>query len=190
VTSGKKLLIVVGVQFLVLLSVIGFKQYTVWTSDTVLLKTAPIDPHALLGGDSVHIRYEISSVERSLFVDGEAYPGLFVEGEAYPGQEVFVELQKGADGYWSVVAVHPHQESSYDGTVLLKARVESYPYVGSTPVTLHYGIEQVFVPEGSGAGLPSGSGHTVAVEVRVDRFGHAVPLRFFVDGQPFDLKRQ
>jgi uncharacterized membrane-anchored protein len=189
VTSGKKLLIVIAVQSLILLSVIGFKQYTVWTSETVLLKTASLDPQDLLG-DSVYIRYEISSVERSLFVDGDAYPGLFVAGEAYPGQEVFVELQKGADGYWSVVAVHPHQESSYDGTVLLKARIESYPYVGSTPVTLHYGIEQVFVPEGSAGALPSGSGHTVAVEVRVDRFGNAVPLRFVVDGEPFKLERR
>jgi uncharacterized membrane-anchored protein len=180
VTPGKKLLIVVAVQFLVLLSVIGFKQYTVWTGDTVLLKTAPIDPRDLLRGDSVSVRYEISSIERSKFVDGEPYPD----------EEVFVELQKGADGFWGVVAVHENQERSYDGTVLLKGRVETYPYSSSAAVTMHYGIEQVFVPEGSGGSLPSGTGHTVAVQVRVDRFGQATPLKFFVDGQPFDLQRQ
>ena len=180
-TSGKKLLIVVAVQFLVLLSVIGFKQYTVWTGETVLLKTAPVDPQDLLRGDYVALRYEISTIERSKFVDGEPYPD----------EEVFVELQKGSDGYWNAVAVHQAQKSSYDGTVLIKGRVETaYPYSSSTPVTLHYGIEQVFVPDGSGGNLPSGSGHTVAVEVKVDRFGHAVPRRFFVDWQPFDLKRQ
>jgi uncharacterized membrane-anchored protein len=179
-TSSKKLLIVVAVQFLILLSVIGFKQYTVWTSDTILLKTTPVDPRSLVGGDYQALRYEISTIDRSKFVDGELFPG----------DEVFVELQKGADGYWGVVAVHENHERSYGGTVLLKARVETYPYSSSAPVTMHYGIEQVFVPEASGGSLPSGTGHTVAVQVRVDRFGHATPLTFFVDGQPFDLKRQ
>lgn len=175
-TPGKKLLIVVAVQFLVLTSILAFKQYTVLTGTTVLLKTAPVDPSDLVRGDFVAVRYEISTVDRDLVVDEYKYP---------TGQ-VYVELQRGGDGNWRAVAVHTERKRSYNGTVLIKGDVEGTRY---DTLTIRYGIEQVFVPEGSGAALPSGSGHTVAVEVKVDRFGNAVPRRFFVDGQPFELKR-
>ena len=35
-----------------------------------------------------------------------------------------------------------------------------------------------------------GDGHVVAVEVKVDRWGNAVPRRFYVDGEPFPLERR
>lgn len=178
-TAGKKLLIVVGVQFLVLLSVLAFKQYTVWTGETVLLKTTPVDPRDLMRGDFVAVRYEISTIDRAKVADDYKYPT----------GPVYVELKRGADGYWNAVAVHTERERSYDGTVLIKGHVEDQ-YMATSTLNIHYGIEQVFVPEGSGGDLPSGSGHTIAVEVKVDRFGNAVPRRFFVDGQPFDLKRR
>lgn len=180
-TPGKKLLIVVAVQFLVLLSVLAFKQYTVLTGTTVLLKTAPVDPRDLVRGDFVAVRYEISTVDRSLVTDEYKYPT----------GPVYVELRRGSDGYWEAVAVHTERERSYGGTVLIKGDVQEERYQPGSYGTMNirYGIEQVFVPEGSGADLPSGSGHTVAVEVKVDRFGNAVPRRFFVDGQPFELRR-
>lgn len=178
-TPGKKLLIVVAIQFLVLMSVLAFKQYTVWTGETVLLKTTPIDPRDLVRGDFVAVRYEISTIDRAKVADDYKYPT----------GPVYVELQRGTDGYWNAVAVHTERERSYDGTVLIKGRVEN-GYQSSSTISIHYGIEQVFVPEGSGGDLPSGSGHTIAVEVKVDRFGNAVPRRFFVDGQPFELRRR
>lgn len=180
-TPGRKLLIVVAVQFLVLLSVLAFKQYTVWTGETVLLKTTPIDPRDLIRGDFVAVRYEISTVDRAKVADDYKYPT----------GPVYVELQRGTNGYWNAVAVHTTRERSYDGTVLIKGHVvETYQPASTSTLDIRYGIEQVFVPEGSGADLPSGSGHTVAVEVKVDRFGNAVPRRFFVDGQPFHLERR
>jgi len=180
-TPGRKLLIVVAVQFLVLLSVLAFKQYTVLTGETVLLKTTPVDPRDLVRGDFVAVQYEISTVDRDLVTDEYKYPS----------GPVYVELQRGSDGYWDAVAVHTGREHSYDGTVLIKGHVvETYQPASMSTIDIRYGIEQVFVPEGSGGDLPSGSGHTIAVEVKVDRFGNAVPRRFFVDGQPFDLKRR
>ncbi|HYM14727.1 MAG TPA: GDYXXLXY domain-containing protein [Dehalococcoidia bacterium] len=173
--TSSKLLIVVAVQFAVLLSVIGFKQYTVWTADTVLLRTTVSDPAQLAAPGSAGVTYDISTVDRAAF-----------PADVYGG-EVWVELQRGADGYWRDVAVHQKRERAYAGTVLIKGQATwSYPGAGS--IAMRYGIEQVYAP--AGGALPAGSGHTVAVEVRVDRFGQATPLRFLVDGQPTELRRR
>ena len=177
-TPAKKLLIIVAVQFLVLLSVIGFKQYTLWTGETVLLKTMPVDPRDLLRGDSVAVSYEISTIDLQKVAGDDDY-----------GLTVYVELQRDEDGYWHAVAVHGRREHSFDGTVIIEGDVDMSISRGST-IHVRYGIEQISVPEGSGGSLPSGSGHVVAVEVKVDRFGHAVPRRFIVDGQPFELRRR
>lgn len=74
-TPAKKLLIIVGIQFLVLLSVIGFKQYAVWTGETVLLKTTPIDPRDLLRGDFVAVEYQISTIDLDKVAQDDAYGG-------------------------------------------------------------------------------------------------------------------
>jgi uncharacterized membrane-anchored protein len=188
-TPAKKLLIIVGIQFLVLLSVIGFKQYTTWTGEIVLLKTTPIDPRDLLRGDFVAVEYQISTIDLDKVAQDDAYGGPY-------GGTVYVELQRGDDGYWDAVAVHGGRGHAFAGTVLLRGDIERYygSDEGRLPsdntIRIHYGIEQIFVPEGSGGDLPSGREHVIAVELKVDRFGNAVPRRFFVDGQPFDLRRR
>ena len=176
-TPAKKLALVVAVQFLVLFSVIGFKQYTVWTGETVLLRTAPVDPNDLLRGDYTELRYTISTIDLSQ-----------VLSDRRPYGSIYVELERGDDGYWRAVAIHNDRKRSFDGTVLLQGKVERYS--GANTVRIRYGIEQIFIPEGSGRDLPRGPGHVVAVEVKVDRFGNAVPRRFVVDGQPFTLHRR
>ncbi len=177
-SPAKKLAIVVAIQFLILLSIIGFKQYTIWTSETVLVKTTPIDPRDLLRVDIVRLQYDISTIDLDQ-----------VSGDDQYGGEFYVELQRGDDGYWGAVALHGSRERAFDGTVLIKADTPFYRQSGDRRISVTYGIEQVFVPEGAGDDLPSGRDHVVAVEVRVDRFGNAVPRRFIVDGQPFDLSR-
>jgi uncharacterized membrane-anchored protein len=178
--AWQKLLIVAAIQFAILLSLIAVKQYAIWTATTVLLRTAPLDPRDLMREDNA-LRYEISTIDRST-VTGDQYP----YADAYG--DVYVELQRGDDGYWGAVAIHDDRTHSYPDTVIIKGELRT-GYSGG-PLQMHYGIEQVFIPEGSGSQLPTGTGHTVAVEVKVDRFGNAVPRRFLVDGQPFDLKRR
>jgi uncharacterized membrane-anchored protein len=179
-TPAKKLLIIVGIQCLVLLSVIGFKQYTIWTGETVLLKTTPIDPRDLLRGDLIQVQYEISRLKRA-DVEWDDAP-ICCYGTLY------VELEKQDDGYWKAVAVHGMRRHSHDGTVLIKGEIQGEYELATAEI--QYGIEQIFIPEGSGGELPSGRDHVIAVEVKVDRFGNAVPRRFFVDGQPFELRRR
>ena len=184
-TPAKKLLIIVGIQFLVLLSVIGFKQYAVWTGETVLLKTTPSTRATCCAVTSwlLNTRSRRSISIRSRKTTPTAADGL-------------CRAQRGDDGYWDAVAMHGRRRHAFAGTVLLRGDIERYygSDEGRLPsdniIRVHYGIEQIFVPEGSGGDLPSGREHVIAVELKVDRFGNAVPRRFFVDGQPFDLRRR
>lgn len=178
-TPLRKIALVVALQFLVLLGLLGFRQYTVWTGETVLLKVQPVDPRDLVRGDFVVLDYEISTIDLDqLAGDDELFD-----------PTIYVELREGDDGIWQAIAVHNRRESSFDGTVLIRGK---YRFDSPQPerVRVRYGIENVFIPEGSGGDLPFGEGHTVAVEVKVDRFGNSVPRRFFVDGEPFELKRR
>jgi uncharacterized membrane-anchored protein len=101
----------------------------------------------------------------------------------------FVELREGADGYWHAVAVHDNREHDFDDTVIIKGKPDYRWSRGNDAFTFDYGIEELFIPEGSGGQIPFGPGAEVAVAVKVDRFGNAVPRHFVVDGERFDLKR-
>jgi uncharacterized membrane-anchored protein len=178
-TPMRKLTVVVAVQLFVLLSVLGFGQYTAWTGETVLLKVQPVDPQSLLRGDYIRVRYDISRLDM----------------DELPGDDdfcctVYVELSENDDGYWTAVSVHERRDHSFDGTVLLKGDFGRFYSEGVATVEVVYGIEEIFIPEGSGDQLPSGTDHTIAVEVKVNRFGYAIPRRFFVDGEPFELERR
>lgn len=175
-----RLAAVAALQALLLLSIIAFKQYTIWSGETVLLKTVPVDPRDPLRGDYAVVRYEISQLDSR---------GL--AGDRYVGGEVYVELREGDDGYWHAVAIHEDRERSFDGTVLIKGRVTSASHLrGYVIYNVEYGIEQVFIPEGSGAQIPFPGDDEVAVAVKVDRFGNAVPRHFVVNGEELPLKRR
>jgi len=186
-TPARKLAIVVAVQLLILFGVLGFKQYTVLTSETVLLKVQPVDPRDLLSRNA-SVTYNISSiVPDAVAWDNDAPRG----GDA----PVYVELERQDDGYWTAIAVHGGRDHIRDGTVDIKGHVQNPDYAykppsSSEPLEIRYGIEQIFIPEGAGADIPSGSGHTVAVEVKVDRFGNAAPRHFVIDGKNADLERR
>jgi len=174
-----RLIAVVGLQFLVLLSIIAFKQYTVATADKVVLATTITNPSTLVGGDHFNtVEYEISVLDPAR-LEGENPEDL--------SDKVYVELAETDTGVWEAVAIHDDHERMSSGTVLIAARIE---YVTSYPndeVRLHYGIEDIYIPESAAESVPSGSGHEVHVEVRIDRFGHADALRFVIDGVPVDL---
>jgi uncharacterized membrane-anchored protein len=180
-TPLQKLIIVVAVQFVVLFSVLGFKQYTVWTGETVLLRVIPVDPTDPFRGDFASVRYEISTL-RAEELDGDRY----VSGTVY------VELREDRDGYADAVAIHDQRERSFDGTLLIKGKVLDAYYESqrnTTTYVVEYGIEEIFIEDGTGANFPSPDEGTLAVEVKVDRFGNAVARRFMLDGEPLDLDR-
>jgi uncharacterized membrane-anchored protein len=169
-----KIAVVLAVQLLIIASVLGFKQYTVATGETVRLATQPVDPRDPFRGDYVTFRYDISSLHPEELA-----------GDQYAYGEVYVELREGADGDWDAVAIHDDRERAFDDTVLLKG--EATYFGGPDLLTVEYGIEELFIPEGSGSDIPF---EDVSVEIKVDRFGNAVPRHILVDGERLDLERQ
>jgi uncharacterized membrane-anchored protein len=161
-----KLAVVVGFQFVLLLSVIGFKQYTSWTAETIVLRTEPIAADSLDPGSHITVRYEISSLDsRDLSGDYAPY------GEAY------VELREGDDGIWNAVAVHWQHDASFDDSELVKGE---FQYAGGgrgyETYDVTYGIEDVRIPD-EGISIPAGGEIALAVAVDVDRFGNVVGHR-------------
>ena len=53
---------VIAFQFMLLLTIVGFSQYTVATGQTVLLKIGPFDPPSLFCGDDACLKYGISTL--------------------------------------------------------------------------------------------------------------------------------
>ena len=175
---------VVALQFLILFGMIGYKQYTVATGETVRLKVQPVDPRSLFRGDYVRLSYDISRLDLDRLASGEYFG---------PRDTVYVELAPGDDGYWHAVAAYRKRRAVEGGHILLKGQTESGRFFGpgqpGTTVAVDYGIEEVFVPEGSGRAVETSQAE-LGLEVKVDRFGNAVPRRILVDGEPFKLKRR
>ena len=184
-TPARKLALVAAVQILILLSIVGVRQWALWTGHTVVLKVATGDPRSLLRDQYPYVRYDISQIDPS---------GVRIFGKA--DGEVYVELQRGSDGYWHAVAVHDGRDHSLPGTVLIKGHALRPPqYPGQAPgsadvIDVTYGIEDVSIAQGSARDLPAGSSHAIGVEVQVDRFGQPAPRRFIIDGRGFDLRRR
>ena len=169
-----RLVLVAALQVLLLLSIVGFREFAVRTGDTVTLKVATTDTVSLTHSYS-YVQYDISRIDRSnVTVDGN------VTGDVY------VEIRRGDDGYWHAVAIHDERHRTFSGTVLIQGNAST---MQDSAIFVHYNIENVGVSPSAARGLPSGTGHEIAVEVRVDRFGDPVPRHVLVDGVPFALTR-
>lgn len=160
----------VALQVLVLAGMIGMHGYTLKTGKPVMLKTAPVDPWSPLMGQYVTLRYDISMLNEGK-VTMEEMP--YKRGET-----VYVLLQKG-DPYWNAVAVSSVKLQAGSDQMVLRGHVE---YSFDQQVSIRYGIEQFYVPEGQGPELEQHR-DKMAVEVAVDSFGRGAVKSVFVDGK-------
>jgi uncharacterized membrane-anchored protein len=175
-----KLVAVVALQVLILLSILGWRQYTLLTRDTVLLELQSTNPQTIAGRDSAPLRYQISTIDVATLPGDDEFT-----------HNIYVELGEKADGAWQPLALHASRRRSYDNTALIKGQYSFYGgSLGRERYTVVYGIEDVYVPDDAAAALPSGSGYTIAVEVKLDRYGQPDPVRFLIDGQPFPLEER
>jgi uncharacterized membrane-anchored protein len=171
-----KIAVVLAVQLLIIASVVAFKQYTVWTGETVRLAVGPVDPRDPFRGDYVTLTYEISRIDPDDLI-----------GQRYAYDTVYVELREGDDGIWDAVAIHDDRRREFEDTVLLKGKSE---YWSGDTISVRYGIEELFIPEGSGRDIPWQRRDEISVEIKVDRFGNAVLRHLLVDGEQLDLERR
>jgi uncharacterized membrane-anchored protein len=176
--------VVVLVLSAALAGMIAKKQYTLTTGTPVLLETRPIDPRSLFRGDYVRLNYAISTLRPDELAGDDDFRR---------NDTIFVVLQK-ADSYWQPVAVHRQRPQAADGLVTIRGRVTAAGVASRDPatrspgdfptLTVSYGIENYFVPEGEGRALERPSAEQrVDLRIAVDRFGNAAIQAVLVNGR-------
>ncbi|MDT6940673.1 GDYXXLXY domain-containing protein [Brucella pseudogrignonensis] len=108
----------------------------------VVLQTRPVDPRDLMRGDYVILGYDITSIDRKL-INGSPVDG---------SRTVYVSLKPGDGGIWHVARASftPFTDLALDE---VQIRGESTYAISDYPdatLTLRYGIERYYVPEGEG----------------------------------------
>jgi len=129
---------------------------TLNSGSLVTLKTIPIDPYDMFRGDYVRLRYDISDLKTTPLPP--------------TGSDIYVALHKNGE-YWQARTSGITKPELLPGEVCIKGR---FTY-GSAAV--HYGIEQVFVPEKTGRSAERAK--NLKVEVAVNSDGKAVIKRVF-----------
>lgn len=161
-------------------------------SDTVVtLETTPIDPRDLFRGDYVILNYAISNIP----LDEIGGDHDFARGDT-----IYVELALGEPTAQPVAVWREHREVA-SGHALIRGLVS---YVRTTPddlivpedaervecpgcnmISVDYGIESYFVPEGEGRELEhSRNEGRVTVDVALDGSGTAAIKQLRLDGEP------
>ncbi|HEX6927707.1 MAG TPA: GDYXXLXY domain-containing protein [Gammaproteobacteria bacterium] len=183
----RNIIIVALLQVLFLCGMVAAKQYTLETGEPVLLETQPIDPRSLFRGDYVRLDYAINNINLDAVAGDDAF-------ERH--DDVYVVLEK--DGpYHRPVAVYNNEPAASGETVVIRGRVRAVSDRRWNPetrkmeqvpnVTVRYGIENYFVPEGTGRELElrwrDGEEKRVDIRVAVDRFGKAGIKAVLVNGE-------
>ena len=146
----------------------------------VTLQTRPIDPRDLLRGDYVTLGYDISQLPAG---------ALAGQPSAERNPIVFVKLAPDAGGLYQAVSVHAGPVAVTAPEVLIRGRV-TYS-CGSTGrafcdrLTIRYGLESYFVPEGEGKKLEQARNQQkLRVVAAVLPSGRAAIKRLLLDGEP------
>ena len=179
----QKLTLLCLLQLLALAAMVADKQWTLQTGTTVVLPTLPVDPRSLFMGDYARLNYAINR----LALDGEQALG--GDKDFQPHDRVWVAIQPQPDGA-KALSVHHQRSAIPAGQLALAGEVQHIDtrqaHNGATLRTLQvrYGIEQYFVPEGTGRQIeqPQG-GEKVSVRVAIDQRGKAGILALLLDGR-------
>jgi len=145
----------------------------------VTLQTQPVDPRDLLRGDYVVLRYDISQLAAGALAGKPA-----AERDAV----VFVKIAPNANGLYEAVSVHAEPVAVTAPEVLIRGRVAYSCGSGRTfcdRLTIKYGLESYFVPEGEGKKLEQARNQQkLRVVAAVLPSGRAAIKRLLLDGVP------
>jgi uncharacterized membrane-anchored protein len=145
----------------------------------VTLQTQPVDPRDLLRGDYVVLRYDISQL-----------PAGALSGKTAETRNpiVFVKLAPNASGLYEAVSVSAEPVTVTAPEVLIRGRVTYSCGSGRIfcdKLTIKYGLESYFVPEGEGKKLEQARNQQkLRVVAAVLPSGRAAIKRLLLDGEP------
>ena len=177
-----RIFIAVALQTIALGWMIIDRQMMLDSSQVVTLRVVPIDPRDLFRGDYVVLNYDISRLDVSKLA------GTHVVA---PGTTVYVRLRQ-SQGTWTAEALSLAHEAASDTAISLRAQILSVDAPGaegSQFVTLAYGIESYFVPEGTGLAIEEAARKgTISIEAAVDAKGRAAIKSILSDGKPVHVE--
>ena len=166
------------IQVALIALMVGDRVRILRTGTEVMLQTQPVDPRDILRGDYVILSYDISQLPAGELKNTP------VSGE---GTFVFVKLAPKADGFYQAVSVHRAPVAAAAGEVLIRGRVARRSLCDNVfcdTLSLEYGIESFFVPQGQGRGLENARNeHKLAVIAAVAPGGRAAIKRLMLDGK-------
>jgi len=176
--------LVIALQVIALFGMIGIKQWTLSTGTPVLLETAPVDPRSLFSGDYVRLSYTISNLRLDTLAGDKDFKRR---------DDVYVVLQQDTP-YAKAISAHHAMPPVSTGQVVIRGEVQyasdsvwnqqTRKMEPAKNLSVRYGIENYYVPEGTGHALERPSGkEKVSVRVAVDRYGKAGILAILVNGE-------
>lgn len=166
-------------QCLLLVLMVADRMQILREGREVTLQTQPVDPRDLLRGDYVVLRYDISQLPSGALAGTPA-------AERHP--VVFVRLAPNAGGLYEAVSVHAAPVAVTAPDILIRGRVSYACGSGRTfcdKLTIKYGLESYFVPEGEGKKLEQARNQQkLRIVASVLPSGRAAIKRLLLDGEP------
>jgi uncharacterized membrane-anchored protein len=148
---------------------IGVKEFTLQTGREVFLKLRPVDPRDLFRGDYVVLNYEIGTIDLGKTGGNNLY---FSKGE-----DIYVAL----DPAEKCAVPMAYYKAAPKEELFIKGKVRSVSQNGYI-LSVEYGIENYFVPEGKGREIERLRANELAVAASVDRFGTAIIKNLSIKG--------
>lgn len=174
-----RVLIVVALQTLALAYMIYDRQQMLDSARVVTLKVVPVDPRDIFRGDYVILNYDISRLDVKTLAGEDRFA---------PGEIAYVTLQQqGAE--WKAVGISHKPLPTVQGGTAIRATVNHGGDETADSrmfVSLQYGIESYFVPQGTGHAIEEEARKGVlSVDVAIDPKGRAAIKGLRRNGQIF-----
>lgn len=171
-----RIVLIIFIQTMLLVIMVANRQLILSSDTVVVLETKPIDPRSLFRGDYVRLNYTINELK----LDDISGDHVFKKNDI-----VYIVLQQ-ADQYWSARAIYLKKKSvpedkQYPLIQGIVKRVKSDTI--TTTLSVSYGIENYFVPEGEGLKFERPEpGDKVTLEIALDKDGKAVIKALLLNG--------
>ncbi|NJN31195.1 MAG: GDYXXLXY domain-containing protein [Synechococcales cyanobacterium RM1_1_8] len=190
-----------GLQLALVLAIPLRNSYTVLTGETLVLQTVPVDPYDLLRGYSQTLRYGISAretvaelpggeflkLEEGAMGDfGDRIPLYLVLEPPEPPEPNAAQDNPPAPKSWKPIRVSATPPALADTELFIKAHSQGSEII--------YNLERYYMPESQRqdlndtiAQLQQDDPQSLKVEVKVDRFGAAVPVALLIGGDRYQF---
>lgn len=155
-------LLAVAAQLLVLAWMAAEREWIFRTGQVVFLRTAPIDPRDLFRGDFVRLQYEINSVRP------EGAGATAAPPQRRRHEIMYTRLRAAGEGLFEAAGTSTARPSE---GLFLRGRTEDdwrLAWRGAGHTIVKYGIEQLFVEQGSGMAIEERRGTRDGLQVPME----------------------